>query len=150
MSLVNRYGVEIEYDLQAELGMDLHDWFRARYPWDKLLRLVEQLPHWSRYKAAAADDDEMAARLLDAETDEEPRRRHLTLVDWTPERELLTSVAESVRDLHATLLAVNSKDGKRKAPPPLPRPRTAVERARRIRNEAQAADIAAIFSPKEG
>lgn len=72
------------------------------------------------------DNDEDVAELLERDGDAPAR---FGLRGWTHERELLTTVADRVAQLNATLIAVNSEDGKGPDIDPLPRPSTAVERA---------------------
>lgn len=128
-------------------GLDLLDWLRGRHPWGKLLRLAGQLGRHSRYIAALHDDDEIAPLLAVSHDDsgEEPR---MSLVGWTPERELLTDVLHAVRAMHATLIAAHSKNGK---PPEVPaprRPRTLVDDLRRRADREQAENVIQMFSPR--
>lgn len=128
--------------------MDLLDWLRGRHPWAKLLRLADRLPRHSRYIAALYDDDELAPLLVaahDNNSGEEPR---MSMVGWSPERELLTEVLQAVRGMHATLIGVNSKNGKAPDVPPARRPTTAVDLVRRRQNEDECARITALFSPR--
>ncbi|MGD9989079.1 hypothetical protein [Pseudonocardia sp.] len=127
--------------------MDLHDFFRGRYPWGKLLRLAEQLPRESRYIAALHDDDEIAPLLVAGQADsgEEPR---MSLVGWTPERELLTELLHAVNAMHSTLIGVNSKSGKGPEVPKPHRPRTLVDDLRKRADRDEAQQVIDMFSPR--
>jgi hypothetical protein len=52
----------------------------------------------------------------------------LTTLGWTAERDLLTSIVEVLAHIHATLIQVHSKEGKRPDVEPLRRPHTIVDR----------------------
>lgn len=132
--MIDRYGGELEYDLHHELGLDLLDWFRGRHPWPKLLRLAARLPAHSQYKAAAADDDDLAEQLADR-AEGESAQAWMTMLGWTPERALLTALVEAVGDLTAITIAVNSEGGKVPDAPRLPRPALALDRIEKRRAE---------------
>lgn len=68
------------------------------------------------------DNDEDVQELL-----KRPLAKAFGLADWTYDRELLTSIAESIHELHATVVAVASGED-RQSVDPFPRPVTAVER----------------------
>lgn len=53
------------------------------------------------------------------------------MVDWTPERDLLTTIVDVLNQLHATLIAVNSEGGKRPDFKAMPRPYTAIGQVER-------------------
>lgn len=144
---MDRYGPEIEWDLHERLGLDLEDWFAGRHEWAKLLRLVDQMPRDSHYQAALYDDPEMAPRL--ARLQEEAGERDMTLIGWTHERELLTGLIDSVRQLTSVLIGVNSKTGKGPKVPPSPRPRTATDRARSALDVEYAQNIVSLFRPRK-
>lgn len=129
--------------------MDLGDWFHGRYPWGLLLRLVEQLPQDSRYKAALSDDDEVVQEWVRKHGDpEDGPRPALTLAEWTPERAQLVTLTEAIMAMHRTLIAVHNK-GKAPEVRPLARPRTAWDRVARVRNIEQAKGLIELFSPTE-
>lgn len=147
MALVDKFGPEIEWDLHERLGLDLEDWFAGDHEWEKLLRMVDQLPRDSHYQAALYDDPEMALEL--ARRQEEAGDRDLGLVDWTHERELLTVLVDAVRQLTSTLIGVNSKTGKGPKVPHMPRPRTATDRARSALDVEYAQNIVSLFRPRK-
>lgn len=128
----------------------MHDWFRGRHPWGKLLRLADQLPRESRYIAALHDDDEIAPLLVAAHTDSGDEEPRMSLVGWTPERELLTDLVQAVQHMHATLIAVNSQKGKAPDVPEPRRPRTLVDELRRRADRDEAERVVAMFSPRPG
>lgn len=87
--------------------------------------------------AALADDDEQADHLVEAVGEVEQRAP--TMAGWTPERFLLTALVEAVQQLTAITVACHSEDGQVADIPHLPRPETALERAR-VRRESRLRD----------
>lgn len=63
---VNVYGPAIEYDLW-DRGHDLLGYFRGQVPggWDHLVRMMVRLPMGSHFRAALADDDQLAERMAE-------------------------------------------------------------------------------------
>lgn len=116
-------GEAIEWDLRRELGIDLVDYFRGTRPWAQLYRFLARLPRHSHFYAGVMDDEAAVAQLLGRD-----RPGTFGLTGWTFERELLTAIVDAVNQLHATLIQVNSSDGKRPKTAPLPRPTTALDR----------------------
>lgn len=113
--------------------MDILDFFRGRYSFAKLRRLIRQLPRRSRLQLALAEDDEFADRMLDDGADDISSSAP-SLGDWTPEVAYLASVVDRLGEV---VSAVLSSSGRK--PPkmkPLERPRTAFDRARRRRTRA--------------
>jgi hypothetical protein len=110
--------------------MDLLDWFRGRRPWPQLLRLIEQLPRHSHYKAALVNDPDMAARIVEQRA-KSPTKARPPVTDWSPEVDMLAHVADAVRSLVSLTIKVNSKGGNGPDAKPVTRPRTAVDRADR-------------------
>lgn len=157
MSLVDRYGPELEYDLHGR-GVDLLDFIRGVHPWGKLLRLAGQLPASSRYQAALADDDDAVREYLSVvgeDHDERVRsgeipRRPRTMAGWSEELAGIADMVDAVNQLHATLSQVNSKSGTRPKVARYPRPVLAVDRARRERDLTVVASVRNMFGPKEG
>lgn len=123
--MIDIFGEALEYDLHHHLGLDLLEWFRGRYSWPKLLRLVRQLPRYSRFCLAVADDDDLAAT---APADDVKARPALT--SWDAHQDLVAVVREEFAELRRTVLAPWSRRPPAK-PAPVPRPITAAERARR-------------------
>lgn len=63
---INLYGAAVEFDLW-ERGRDLLDYFRGQVPggWNHLLRVLGRLPMGSHFRAALADDDELARLMVE-------------------------------------------------------------------------------------
>lgn len=100
---------------------------RGSRPWQQLARLLERLPTSSHYKAALADDDELAELLGDVE----PQQQSVPIAGYDPVVSRLDSLFDAVNLLRETFIA--SKQGKNGAPPQpvrAPRPETALERKR--------------------
>jgi hypothetical protein len=140
VALIEDYGEAIEYDLQAELDLEVLTFFRAERPWPQLLRLVERLPDHSHYKVAI-HDDELAQRLHDI-ADETGRRQSVRrTVDahtWTPERAVLTDVADILLSIRSSLEA--QRTGKRQKITPMPRPRLARDRIETVASQQRHRD----------
>lgn len=78
-----------------------------------------------------AEDDELAAELAG----EQFPRRLPPLSEWSPEVEVLAVVADRLAEVANTIIGVNG--GKPSRVQPMPRPVTAIDRARaRLRREA--------------
>lgn len=84
---------------------------------------------------AVANDEEIAASMPPPKLGPPP------LHEWDPVVELLTLLADEVRQLTALTMAANSKTGKVKPPKPLPRPRTAYDRVKSRKRWEVAASI---------
>lgn len=127
--MIEDYGEALEYDLQRELGINILEFWRARRPWPQLLRLAERLPDHGHYKVAIRDDDELARRQAEAEAADPAQPQSPKSVDarvWTPERAVLTDLADILLAIHASLEA--QRTGQRQRPTPMPRPRLARDR----------------------
>lgn len=111
--------------------MDLDDWFRGLRDWQTLMDLVHELPRGSHYRAALADDDELAEAILDLGEPEPPA--HPPLEGWTNELEALTGIQD--------LLKAIAMRGSEKTPKPLPRPQTGMDRVKRHRVSARHATV---------
>lgn len=141
------------------MGLDLLDFFRGRYSWSKLLRLIEHLPWHSAYKKALADDDEIATRLLEQRRREEAEARRtgrkapahapISVADWDPEREQTAQLSDALSSLRLAVMAPNMPKGKRPKAKPAPRPETAMARAERRAEMAQHKSIVAQVLRKE-
>lgn len=111
-------------------------------PWPQLLRWLDRLPKHSHYKAALADDEDLARRTLAGVNGSgPPPAPRPPITEWSRQVELLTAAVDELRELHATLIAANSKKGKRPKVRPVPRPETAVMRLEKQRTLAQLAEI---------
>ena len=132
--LVERYGRDLEYDLQG-LGVDLGEAWRSRR-WRWLLNIVDHLPNHTYFAEAVSNDEEHAEMLAKAEAAQTKGAKDRPawtppLRTWTPEVDVLTRVLDAVNALKYVTIAANSEKGKAPRPPePAPRPKTAIERAR--------------------
>ncbi|MEU0078570.1 hypothetical protein ABZY58_11790 [Micromonospora tulbaghiae] len=128
--LVARYGRAIRCDLRARYNLDLHvEWQQRR--WSALLDYIDRLPRDSQFVEALTSDEEWAMAVLDQDhEDRAPSRR---MSEWSPHVEVLTSVLDAVREnTRAVVAAAGGKPGKFV---PAPRPRTAIDRARKRKRE---------------
>lgn len=125
-------GTELEIDFHRHYGLDILDFFRGRYPWQKFLRLTDALPVSSRFRDLVLKDEELAGFLLA----EEQKRDEYQIpgeqeVDLSFEDE--TPIYQSVRtimDLMRQLLYVTAANSKATPPEPSPRPETALQKLR--------------------
>lgn len=96
------------------------------------LNLIERLPQGSQFRAALADDDELAEQIGDDIENAPVPPPPLT--EWSADHEKLTLIADRLGELIRLTSAANSKS----LPPrykPLPRPETALQRKARRRRE---------------
>lgn len=109
------------------LQIDLDDFFLGRRSWATFVELVQMLPQGSAYWAAVADDEELAAQVID---DLKPNPRP-PLHGWTQAQETLTTLVDY---LDALLIAVARQD---RAFEPSPRPEKAIDRitAKRLKDK---------------
>jgi hypothetical protein len=122
------------------------DWFRGHRPWAQLLRVIGRLPPQSHYKAALADDDELAER----SPPPVPGAPRVPLTGYSRTHELLAALLDAVNELHATLTAAHTKGGKRPPVRRTPRPVTALQRAEHRRTAATLTSIEAKMLPQVG
>lgn len=98
--------------------------------------------------AAVFDDEEVAARLVERESEEgRDRKVRFGMEEWTYERELLVGITEALMSLRAVLIGVNSPKGKVPKVDPLPRPTTALDRIRERRRREQMSELVAQLTP---
>lgn len=125
-----------------ERGWDLLDFFRGVRPWTQLLRLADNLPPYSKYKLALANDDELQRYRERRFNGKPPPPRPPSLADWTVEDEIMTVLHDGFSMIRYTLVALQTQKGK--SPPkftPARRPMTAAERAERRRDQDAHHDI---------
>lgn len=96
---------------------------RGERPWAQLLRLVEHLPRESHYKAALADDEDLARRYLD-QVGDEASTSEPTFEGFDRHLEALYVVVDL---LNALCVMTAGNDDK---PEPMPRPQPAIDRVR--------------------
>lgn len=111
------------------MGLDLLDFFRGRYSWRKLATLIRQLPSWSRFTEAMANDDELAESLPEVKaSDTGPR-----VSEYTPEVARLDLLVDRISELIAVSIQVAG--GKAPRIRPAKRPETAFSRAEKQRRD---------------
>ncbi len=128
---MDRYGPAIEWDLHHELGLDLVDFFRGKYSWRKLSDLLARMRAGTQTWAAQVNDDEVAEAYLAAHPDEvegSNRRIPPDLEDMSLVVQYLMGLTDMVGSVIDSLAAIGGAKGP--ATRPVPRPRTALDRAR--------------------
>lgn len=136
---VERYHDAIEYDLRAELGVDLDALWRGRR-FRRLLNLIDHLPRHTWYSEAVSTDQEHAEMLAKAlaEQGDDGSKHSPPMHTWSPEVDMLAKVVDAVRSVNHTLAAVNSEKGKAPKPPePEARPKTALDGIRKAAYHSQ-------------
>lgn len=116
----------MEFDLHRFLNLDLLDFFRGIFTWDKFLRLVALLPSGSAYWAARADDDDLADMMV-SEMGDGQGKGTVPLGEMTRPVQVLMDVADGLSAVIGRLDALLGEPGKVEA---YPRPETAMVRAR--------------------
>lgn len=72
-------------------------------------------------------NDEESIELLRRQVSE-VKKPELSILGWTPERDLLANAVDVLNEMHATLIQINSKDAKRPPVVHIRRPVTALDR----------------------
>jgi hypothetical protein len=72
-------------------------------------------------------NDEESIELLRRQASE-VKKPELSILGWTPERDLLATAVDVLNEMHATLIQINSKDAKRPPVVHMRRPVTALDR----------------------
>ena len=90
------------------------------------MNIIERLPRTSAYVEAMTQDVELAEEFLRFKADAKAPQRRMT--EWTPETELLSIVGDRLAELIQTVAA--SAGAKPRHITPLPRPVSAIDRAR--------------------
>lgn len=124
--------------------MDLAVEWRARR-WQKLLDLVDMLPRDTLFSEALANDDELADAYVVDERDRPAATRRVS--EFGPVVELLSVIADrQAETINAVIAAAGAKPGKVS---PMPRPVTAVDRAKRRQQRATHEALVARVLPKD-
>lgn len=106
--------------------MDLAEWVAARR-YSGLLELIDQLPSASRYSEAVVNHPEYAKQLAEAPEPSEawtPRQAEFGLTEH-----LLTNISDQLQVL--TVVTLKAAGGKPGDPKPMPRPKSAIEEAKK-------------------
>ena len=113
--------------------MDLLDFFRGKRPWGQFYRLVKNLPAHGKFKAAQANDPELARAVLDAPAD--GSQGFPTLEGYDLQTRIAIAQFNILKILDWHLLRVNGN----KVPQPQmwELPQTAVEREQSYRRKLQ-------------
>lgn len=128
---LNVYGEALEFDVFERTGGDLGPWFRGELSWDHLLRIASRLPPGSHYRAAMADDDELAARIAAVHGPPSKRKktRRPPLQGFTTEIQYLHDIRNALQRVPWAVFAAQAPSGKRgSAPRPAKGPETADDR----------------------
>lgn len=128
---LNVYGEALEFDIFERTGGDLGPWFRGELSWDHLLRIAAKLPAGSHYRAAMADDDELAARIAEEFGPPSKRRksRRPPLVGFSTEVSYLHQITNQLNRLNWSVFAAQAEKAKRGSPPkPVKGPESADDR----------------------
>lgn len=141
------YGEAIESDL-SDRGHDLLDWFRGARPWPQLARLIDRLPDGSRFRAAVADDEDLARERIETGTESGAGKALPPLEGETQDRMLLRAVLSMLLRIEHATYAVQAPPGKAGTPPaPLPGPETAEDRLRNSDADQEVEELYDITSP---
>lgn len=136
---MDRYGPQIEADFHKEFSLDLLDFFRGKYPWGKLLRLLEMLPTTSKYITKQRNDEEYIEQLVEMGVDFTATGGDLTEDGYGPLEARVDNLVDAVFHLEHTLVAVNGgKPGSFKG---VKRPRNAIDKYLEKAREKRHADL---------
>lgn len=136
--MIDRFGGAIRYDLQAELQVNILDYFDGSRSWFEFYEFLERLPSWGHYKSALAMDEEWAEMILsasDAGEDVAPAADpdQISPLHYTPEIGYLALIADRLLAVRSAIFAAQSENGHEQPIEHLPRPKTAMDRARERR-----------------
>lgn len=120
-------------------------------PWAQLYRFLDQLPPWSRYKAALAMDEEYARIICDREdageehppVDVDPDDA-ITPLGYTDVISRLDLIADRLHLTRNAIVASWAKDHKEPEFRPMPRPTTALDREREERTRRLLVEVDAL------
>lgn len=143
---IDLYGEQIEADL-SDRGHDLLDWFRGRRPWPQLIRLTDRLPDGSRFRAALADDEDLARERIESGAEPAAARSRPPLEGETQDRMLLRAAVTGLLRVEHAVYAAQAGNKAGRPPPPLPGPETAEDRLRAAYEMAGVEDIFDQVSP---
>ena len=149
ISVVDRYGPAIEWDLRALWQVDIHEYFRGERPWRQLRRFIDGLPPTSHYVIAKQNDPvialEAARQIRERRAAGKGGKYRPPAVEWDTHAELLASILDRQGEILAVLIDQPIAGKRRKAKPPRPtaRPESAIERAEQLLSEEHVNEIMA-------
>jgi hypothetical protein len=115
--------------------------------WRKLLNVIDHLPRHSALTEAIADDEALAAVLLESPPAKTGARRRMS--EYTAEVETLSAAVDRLGELIQVVAA--TRGAKARRIPPAPRPVTAMDRLRaRRRIDKHYAVVARVLPHKAG
>lgn len=91
-----------------------------------MYRFLTRLPRHGHFYASVLADEESVAELLS--TEDNDKKVEMSLAGWTTDHDLLSTIIDVLNHMHATLVQVNTENGKRPDVRPMQRPGTAIER----------------------
>jgi len=114
--------------------------------------VIDHLPASSHYYAAMLSDPEYAQAIIDSQARAEAEGRKIakpgpSLSTWTAEVGVLADIVDTLRGLQAAVVA--SSGGNPKDPVPYARPRTALDQARKLKEQADYDALVARMLPTE-
>lgn len=117
------------------------EWAARRFA--KLLNFIGRLPSYSAYSEALAQDEELAALMLDQPPPEDSGGERWS--EWSPIRGDLAVIADRLGEL--IRINVSAAGGKPPKVRPMPRPQAAIVRERNRRRMSKHRELTAILLP---
>lgn len=142
---MEKFTPELRADLQEVYGVNLADLFNEKR-WVHLLALIDGLQQGSRYLAAVALDPEIAEQMVNHDEYASQRAEDSgpSLVGYDHLNQQMAMLIDAV---HAnTAATVASAGGKSKPPKPLPRPKTAIDKAKEDRSKTDQKTLISEFT----
>lgn len=140
---MTRYGRQIEYDLQRELGVDAQKLWRKR-KWRKLLSHIDMLPQATQTRQAMLADPEHIAMILEAQEKYGLKASGPPMSEYTPEAARLDGVIDAIHALsYITAKANGAKGGQ--PPRPQPRPTSIIDDERHRKTMEKSKSVADRF-----
>lgn len=119
------------------------EWAERRF--EKLLDFIGRLPSYSAFSEALAQDEELAALMLDQPPPEEPDGERWS--EWSPIRSDLAVIADRLGEL--IRVNVSAAGGKPPKVKPMPRPQAVIERVRKRRRIQKHQELVAQLIPSK-
>lgn len=158
IDLFDLFGDELVWDFQAELGINVVEFFTLERSWDQFFAFLRQLPDHSRFRVKQLTDPELAQQYYAQFSDEDIKAQdekskdgtyEPPLLGYTPELAKMDQLLDAINLLsHLVATALSSKKNGPKFEPEK-RPKTAFEKEFRRRlleaGKKDAQDLAANF-----